>query len=151
MANGVKTIVLALSLLALLSACEQNPSKSNTQKKVDLQQVYNLAAGAYTDQKWAEAEKQYLILSRESPSEVEPWFKLGNIYARTQRSELAIKFYREALVRDSAHIKSWHNMAVLQLREAGKSFSELEILVDKDDALFDKSVNIQRSIDELVN
>ena len=54
-------------------------------------------------------------------------------------------------MRDPKHVKAWHNMAVVQLREAGKSFAELEILVQPEDELHKKSVKIQNTIDELVN
>ena len=90
-------------------------------------------------------------MTQKAPEEAEPWFKLGNIYARTLRIELAIQFYREALVRDPRNVKAWHNMAVVQLRQAGKSFGEVELLVEPDNELHKKSVKIQESINALVN
>ena len=42
-------------------------------------------------------------------------------------------------------------MAIIQLRDAGKSFGELQQLVESDDPLHAKSVKIQNTIDELVN
>ena len=42
-------------------------------------------------------------------------------------------------------------MAVIQLRQAGKSYEELELLVKPGDPLHAKSVKIQQFIDELVN
>jgi len=137
-------------MLLTLSGCEQTPTKADAEP-VDLAEIYALAAKAYEEHDWPASEKYYITLTRKTPEEVEPWFKLGNIYARTLRLDRAIKFYREALVRDPEHVKAWHNMAVVQLREAGKSFAELEILVQPEDELHKKSVKIQNTIDELVN
>lgn len=150
MAGRLNVRATLCALCLVLAACEQTPTKPST-PSANLPEVYNAASAAYAEQNWSEAERQYLTLTREAPAEVEPWFKLGNIYARTLRSDLAIRAYREALVRDSRHVKAWHNMAVTQLREAGNSFHELEILVDGDDPLHEKSVRIQKAIDELVN
>lgn len=149
MARCLRSLALILVLIAL-SACEQTPTKPD-KPKIDLAKAYSLAAKAYDEQNWAESEKHYTTLVQNAPGEAEPWFKLGNIYARTQRSELALKAYRETLVRNAQHAKAWHNMAVLQLRDAGKSFGELQRIVDSEDPLHAKSVRIQNAIDELVN
>ncbi len=143
---------LAVILLALaLGACAQTSTKPDQATAQDLAEIYRLAATAYDEQDWAASEQHYLNLTRGAPEEVEPWFKLGNVYARTQRYDRAIACYREALVRDSRNVKAWHNIAVTQLREAGASFLELEMLTQDDDPLHEKSVRIQRAIDELVN
>jgi Flp pilus assembly protein TadD len=150
MAGRLTNVAILAALLIALPACKQTATKADEQP-IDLAVVYGLAATAYGEQNWGEAEKHYRTLTQAAPIEVEPWFKLGNIYARTLRPKLAIKFYREALVRDSQYIKAWHNMAVMQLREAGKSFAELELLVEPGDALYKKSIKIQKAINELVN
>jgi len=139
-----------LVLLVVLSACEQTPTKPDN-PKINLAETYSLAATAYDAKNWVESEKHYATLVQNAPGEAEPWFKLGNVYARTQRPELALKAYRETLVRNAQHAKAWHNMAIIQLRDAGESFSELQRLVETDDPLHAKSVKIQNAIDELVN
>jgi len=150
MADRLVRLIGLVGMLLALSGCGQTPTKPDT-KPVDLAEIYALAAKAYEQQDWPASEKHYITLTQKLPEEVEPWFKLGNIYARTLRLDGAIKFYREALVRDSEHVKAWHNMAVVQLREASKSFAELEVLVQPEDELHKKSVKIQKTIDELVN
>lgn len=142
-------IALLVALLGL-AACAETPSKADDEQPIDLAQVYALATRAYDEKNWAESEKHYVTLTHRAPGEAEPWFKLGNIYARTLRPDLAIKAYRETLVRNSQHIKAWHNMAVVQLRQAAGSFAELELLVEPDDDLHEKSVRIQRAIEDLV-
>ncbi len=149
--RGLIRHLLVAFLALLLAACEETPTKPDKPKAQNLAEIYRLAAAAYDEQDWAASEKHYVNLTRGAPEEVEPWFKLGNVYAHTQRYDRAIACYREALVRDTRNVKAWHNMAVTQLRESGASFLELEMLTDDDDPLHEKSVRIQRAIDELVN
>jgi Flp pilus assembly protein TadD len=150
MAERLNRWLLTVVLVATLNGCERSPRKPD-KKPIDLAQTYSLAAKAYDAENWADSEKHYTTLVQNAPGEAEPWFKLGNIYARTSRPELALQAYRETLVRDPRNAKAWHNMAVLQLRNAGKSFSELERLVESDNPLHAKSIKIQTAIDELVN
>ena len=142
-------VINLLILASMLVACEQTPTKPDSEP-ADLSSVNDQAAKAYAENNLEEAEKQYAILTREAPGEAEPWFKLGNIYARTLRSELAITSYQEALVRDSQHVKAWHNLGIIQLREVDQTFSQLQDLLDDDDPLHQKSVNIRSAIEEFV-
>ncbi|MDA0823636.1 MAG: tetratricopeptide repeat protein [Proteobacteria bacterium] len=150
MAKRLNRCLLYSVLVATLNGCERSPTKPD-KNPINLAETYSLAGKAYDAQNWTDSEKHYTTLAQNAPGEAEPWFKLGNIYARTSRPELALQAYQETLVRDPRHAKAWHNMAVLQLRNAGKSFSELEKLVDSDDPLYAKSIKIQNAIDELVN
>lgn len=145
-----RIIPLVCVLIALLG-CARTPTEPDPGPPVDLTEVFALAARAYAEQNWPESEKHYAALTRKAPGEAEPWFKLGNIYARTLRPDLAVKSYRETLIRDPRHVKAWHNMGIVELRQAANSFSELQQLLQPDDALYEKSVNIQKMIDELVN
>lgn len=145
----IRRFALGCVVLALL-ACEQSATKPDAEPP-DLAKIYAEAATAYEEQDWAQSEKLYTILARQAPGEAEPWFKLGNVYARTQRPDLAVKSYREALIRDPQNVKAWHNMGIVQLREASSTFSEVQLLLKPDDDLYDKSVNIQKTIGELVN
>lgn len=150
MAGQLARLVVLVGFLLAALGCEQTPTKPDA-PPINLAEVYSLAAKAYAEQDWEGSEKHYATLTRKAPEEAEPWFKLGNIYARTQRPALAIQYYRETVVRDSQHIKAWHNMAIIQLRVARQSFVELEMLVKPDNPLHQKSVKIQKAIDDLVN
>ena len=150
MAGRLSLGIAVGAIFLACGGCAQTPPESNLPKP-DLTTVHREAVAAYTKQNWVEAEKHYITLTRASPDDAETWFKLGNIYARTKRTDRAIAAYREALIRDTRHVKAWHNLAVSQLREAGKSFSELELLLKPDDPLRAKSERIQQTIDELVN
>ena len=150
MARQLTRSIAFACLLIAAAGCTQQTTKSEP-TPVNLAETHRLAAESYKEQNWEESEKHYRILTQKSPVEAEPWFKLGNIYARTLRIDFAIGSYRETLVRDPQHIKAWHNMALIQLRQADKSYEELELLVKPGDPLHAKSVKIQQFIDELVN
>jgi tetratricopeptide (TPR) repeat protein len=150
MAEHLNRCLVTVVLVATLNGCEQSPTKPD-KNPIDLAETYSLASKAYDAQNWVDSEEHYNTLVQNAPGEAEPWFKLGNIYARTLRPELALRAYRETLVRDSRNAKAWHNLAVIQLRNAGKSFSELEKVVDSESPLHAKSIKIQNAIDELVN
>jgi tetratricopeptide (TPR) repeat protein len=112
--------------------------------------MHDKAVAAYTAQDWAESEKYYVELSRAVPSNVEPWFKLGNIYARTDRPELAIRAYRECVIRNPRHAKAWHNMGIIQLRQARGSFTQLQQFVNESNPLYEKSARISSGIETLI-
>ena len=150
MVRGLNPCLQVALVVLTLTACGQTATKPDA-PAINLGETYRLAAAAYEEQDWAASEKHYLRLTQHAPEESEPWFKLGNVYARNARLDGAVRCYREALIRDSRDAKAWHNMAVTQLRNSGESFRELEMLVDEDDPLHEKSVRIQQIINELVN
>lgn len=82
------------------------------------------AEAAYAAQDWAAAERDYLALARQNPTNGQPVFKLGNLYTRTSRLDQAANAYAEAVKRDPALTRAWHNLGVVQLRLARKSLAE---------------------------
>lgn len=103
---------------------------------VELQQQ---AYKAYSEGNWAEAEKALVALTREVPQEADPWFRLGNVYARQERPAQAVAAYQEALVRDPENGKAWHNMGIVQLRQAMNSFLNLEAATKPGDPLNERA------------
>ena len=124
---------LALSLLVLtLSACgdgrvrpSEAPDRAGEVLPAEPEALLEAAETAYSDRNWQTAEAAYRELARQVPREIEPWFRLGNIYARTDRPEAAVDAYKEALVRDPGLAKAWHNMATVHLRQAANAFLQL--------------------------
>ena len=143
-------LTAALALVSLCGACALVPPKQPTAAPVDLPAAAQLAAQAYDQQAWDEAESQYLILARALPDNTEPWFRLGNIYARTARPDLAVNAYREALVREPGNAKAWHNMGIVQLREAASSFEEMQKFIPHDDPLYARSQELREALDTML-
>ncbi|MDZ7736803.1 MAG: tetratricopeptide repeat protein [Gammaproteobacteria bacterium] len=75
----------------------------------------------------------------EVPQEADPWFRLGNIYARLEQPGKAVAAYQEALVRKPENGKAWHNMGIVQLRQAMNSFMHLEAATEPGDPLHDRA------------
>lgn len=125
--------------LLLAGGCQPGnikPDSAGNGNAIELQQQ---AYKAYSEGDWAEAEKAYVALTKEIPQEPDPWFRLGNIYARLERPAQAVAAYQEALVRDPENGKAWHNMGIVQLRQAMNSFMNLEAATKPGDPLNDRA------------
>lgn len=101
----------------------------------DITQLEQTAKKAYLNEDWETAEKAYKKLTLQIPSEVEPWFRLGNVYARTNKTDAAVVTYREALIRDPKNSKIWHNLGVIQLKQAANTFLEMQQYTEENDPL----------------
>jgi cytochrome c-type biogenesis protein CcmH/NrfG len=144
-----RTLCLAV-VLAGVSACtgldQLTKKEPSTPEKQDLFEVQRLADEAYRKDDLAEGEKHYKTLVKEVPGEPLNWFRLGNIYARTQRPDAAVAAYREALIRDPQLTKAWYNMGVVQLKQAAHSFTQLQIYSEKDRPLYEQSQKVVQGI-----
>jgi tetratricopeptide (TPR) repeat protein len=139
-------------LLLLLAGCTNNGlhKGASGDGEVDLIHVRQEAEASYAAKNYPEAEKHYTVLVQKVPVEADNWFRLGNIYARTNRPDNAIAAYREALVRDPQNRKAWFNMAILQFNSATNSLKELQKLAEPGDPLTQRGAEILRQLDALV-
>ncbi len=129
-------------LLFILSACTEPMVKEDEVAQLDMFEIEKLANQTYQNNQWLESEKHYIILVDKIPENAVHWFRLGNIYARTQRPDAAVMAYRESLIRDPKFAKAWYNMGVLHLQQSANSFNEFQIYVDKNDPLYEKGQKI---------
>lgn len=123
-------LLFALLVLGALAGCQRAPPRApaNAPAKADsfdLETTQERAQAAYGAGDWAAAEPHYVALARAMPQDAELWFRLGNVYARTDKPDLAIAAYRETLVRKPDLGKAWFNMGVVQLRQAANSFNQI--------------------------
>ena len=125
------------------------PGKS-TPELSDLAELENQAKTAYVNEDWATAEKAYRNLTLQIPSEVEPWFRLGNVYARTNQLNAAVVTYREALIREPKNSKIWHNLGVIQLKQAANTFLEMQQYTEENDPLGVRARHAVNSIANLI-
>ena len=117
----------------------------------DLFEVKRLADEAYQRGDMVESEKEYAILVKALPEEAEHWFRLANVYYRTQRPDAAISAYREAVIRDPKYAKAWYNMGVVQLREAINSLGEMQTYSDPEDPMSRKGKYLLDGIIDLLD
>lgn len=133
--NPQLTVILILA--GLVSACASIPgTKSGGEEgNTDMFELERKADAAYQKGDMAASEKDYLELVKKMPEEALHWFRLGNIYARTQRPDAAIVAYREAVLRKPDYSKAWYNMGIIQLKEAANTFNEMQVHTHSDDTL----------------
>jgi len=117
----------------------------------DIVQLEQTAKKAYLSEDWATAEKAYKNLTLQIPGDAEPWFRLGNIYARTNNLDAAVATYREALIRDPKNSKIWHNLGVIQLKQAANTFLEMQQYTEENDPLGVRARYAVNSIANLID
>lgn len=141
-----------LSLLVamiFLSACNMQ-NLQTTPDATKIIEAEKRAFEAYQKEDWVTAEREYKYLVKQVPRQTDPWFKLGNIYARTGQLDFAIGAYREALTRDPKNSKIWHNLGVVQLRQATNTFAEMLQYTKEDDPLNARAKHVVNSVTELM-
>lgn len=122
-----------IPVLLLLAGCASLQPVAQEKPAQDLFETERLASTAYEQSDWQESEKHYLLLVEKDPEQAQYWLRLGNIYARTNRPDMAVLAYREALVRDNKLTNAWFNMGIIQLKQAAYSLNEMQLHVDPDE------------------
>ena len=126
----IRTCLLSVVLLCGLLACASSSDiRTLSEWRVK-------AESAYQGGRYAEALGYYQKLSKAVPAEAELWFRLGNTYARMNRTDDAIKAYREAMLRDPYFSKAWYNAALNQLRASSDTFLESLNYIPKNDPIY---------------
>lgn len=133
---------LVLVGLFMLTGCQPGnvkPAADTTSGGGNAIELRDKAYQAYNEGKWAEAEQALVALTRQIPQEPDPWFRLGNVYARQDEPRRAVAAYQEALVRKPENGKAWHNMGIVQLRQAMHSFTQLQSATEPGDDLHERA------------
>ena len=141
-------LILIISVLAGCNSLDIKPASDNLPDYIAIQKR---ADEAYQKEDWKSAEKDYTLLANKIPKNVEPWFRLGNIYARTDRLDAAVAAYREALVRDQKNSKIWHNLGIVQLRQATNTFIEMMEYTDPSDPLNQRAKLMVNAVSNLMS
>jgi len=113
----------ALAALLILAGCATTGGERLP--PADLLETREIAEQAYADERYTEALPIYQALAESVPQDAEIWFRLGNIHARLDQPQQAIRAYEETLVRDPGQSKAWHNLGVIHLRNAANAYSQL--------------------------
>jgi len=145
-------IITLLAFSVCMSACNIQATKP-VQESGDLKDVATTqqrAKLAYDAGNWSNAEIHYLKLTRQIPGDAEPWFRLGNVYTRLNRPDDAIKAYQEAIVRNPKNTKTWHNLGIVQLRQATSTFVQLQQYSDPDDPLGERARYVVNAMSQIM-
>jgi len=117
----MKRLVLVIFTL-LMAGCVSTSSSQNSsngpKKGQSLLILENKAEAAYVGGHLDIAEGYYRALLKAKATYSPAWFRLGNIYTRTNRLNAAVSAYQRCIQLDNHHEKAWHNLAVARMRQA---------------------------------
>jgi tetratricopeptide (TPR) repeat protein len=99
------------------------------------EQMRQAAVLAYESGEAARAETLYQGLARAYPADPENWFRLGNLYARANRTEDAATAYQKALQLNPNDARAWYNLGIVREHQAYTLFLQANVLVDKADPM----------------
>ena len=143
--------VIVVLLMSNLSGCNAIALKeSEDTPKKDLLALKKEADIAYLNDDMETSAKHYETLVREIPGEASYWFRLANIYVRTNRPDAAIDLYREAVIRDPKFSKAWYNLGIVQLKQTAFSLNEMLVYTDKYDPLYSKAACMLEEIEAII-
>ncbi len=144
--------ILSITIVLVVNGCSstniKNDNNAGTDK--DLLQLRTEADQAYQNNDLQLSEQHYETLIKELPEEALHWFRLGNIYVRTNRPYAAMNLYREAVIRDPKFAKAWYNLGVVQLKQTAFSLNEMLIYTDKTDPLYEKAETMLNEITNII-
>ncbi len=147
----VLKFITVLLLLTNLSGCNMIGLKDTEDApEIDLLALRDEADSAYLNDDLKTSEENYTILVKEMPEEALHWYRLANIYVRTNRPEAAINLYREAVIRDPEFSKAWYNLGIVQLKQTVFSLNEMLIYTDRNDPLYSKAATILEEIKDII-
>jgi tetratricopeptide (TPR) repeat protein len=126
----LSTVMLAL----LISGC------ANLQPKNQIIDLQRQADTAYSQGDFATSTELYERLAKKMPTDAGIRYQLGNSQARQGDGQAAITSYRDALVRDPQHARSWHNLLQVQLREATLTATEMRRYLNSQTPHADKAL-----------
>ena len=136
--NKLCLIVAVISLAGCASVTNNDllPEKSRaTPELALLNQKAQLADAGGEAMK---AEALYKAVLRQTPNDTETWYRLGNLYANNNHPGEAAIAYERALVSDNSHVRAWHNLAVIRMRQSYAAMMQASLLVDPNDSLAER-------------
>ena len=138
---------ITLALLCILGAgCGAMESRSVGEDLVKMQQE---AQAAFNSGENARAEVLLKGLTRATPNDAETWFRLGNLYARTDNPDQAVNAYLTSLSLNGSDPRAWHNLGVVRLRQAWASLLRANTLTASKDPINAASGEMIRALEKM--
>ena len=142
-----ETIIPIIVTSLLLSACAAQPHKELS----EVMRLQQQAQTAYNEGDLAQAQSDYLELTRVLPGDESSWFHLGNVYARAGQLELAVNAYRHVLEHDATHAKAWHNLGVVLMQQSQAAFIQSARVARADPDLQRASLDMGQALETLIH
>jgi cytochrome c-type biogenesis protein CcmH/NrfG len=136
----------AILLCVFLAGCGTTDTRSGAEDLVKMQQE---AQAAFDSGEHARAEALYRGLVRAMPNDAETWFRLGNLYARTDNADQAVNAYLTALSLNGTDARVWNNLGVVRLRQAWAAMLRANSLSAPRDGINERSEETIRALEKL--
>lgn len=153
MVKLIINLLLTVAVASMLGGCassNQQRDNEDGKSKINLLVLENNAQTAYQSGQLELAEGLYRQLLSHRQNYAPAWFKLGNIYTRTNRLDAAVNAYQNCINSDREYAKAWHNLAIARVRQATDILIEAQnhLVVDSGakermDGLFMELMRIQ--------
>ena len=133
-------------LCAVGAGCGGMETRSAGEDMVKMQQD---AQAAFDSGENARAEVLYKGLVRAMPNDAETWFRLGNLYARTDNPDQAVNAYLTSLSLNGSDARAWHNLGIVRLRQGWAALLRANTLTVPPEPIHAMSAEIIRSLEKL--
>jgi tetratricopeptide (TPR) repeat protein len=138
---------MALVLLCAAGAgCGGMETRSAGEDLVKMQQD---AQAAFDSGENARAEALYKGLLRATPNDAETWFRLGNLYARTDNPDQAVNAYLTSLSLNGSDARAWHNLGIVRMRQGWAAFLRANTLTVPPQPIHAMSTEIIRTLEKM--
>ena len=137
------TVVL---LCAAGAGCGMMESRSVGEDLVRMQQE---AQVAFDSGENTRAEALYKGIIRSTPNDAETWFRLGNLYARTDNPDQAANAYLTTLSLNGADARAWHNLGIVRLRQSWAAFLRANSMTEPAQPIHAMSAEIIRTLEKM--
>lgn len=115
----------------------------------DLVKMQQEAQVAFDSGENARAEALYKGLIRSMPNDAETWFRLGNLYARTDNPDQAANAYLTALSLNGSDARAWHNLGIVRLRQGWAAFLRANSMTEPSQPIHAMSTEIIRTLEKM--
>ena len=144
--------LIAACLLCLvfgvLAGCA-TPVNSDQKVETESQLMHREAQAAYDQGDDARAEQVYKKLTTLGPQDAETWFRLGNLYARTGKPQIAQEAYLKSLSLKDTDPRTWNNLGIVMLRQAWLALVQSKLISEPNDPAFENTAVIIKTLETL--
>ena len=134
--------------LGVLAGCATD-SKSHQVSSIASQLMHREAQDAYDQGDDVRAEQLYKKLTTMGSQDAETWFRLGNIYARTKKPQIAQEAYLKSLALKDTDPRTWNNLGIVMLRQAWLAMVQAKIISEAGDPAFENTAVIIKTLETL--
>jgi Flp pilus assembly protein TadD len=138
---------LFTAVYLLLQGCASMSEKTKTD--IDLPLMHREAQSAFEEGDDVRAEFLYQRLTTLGKQDAETWLRLGNIYARTNKPQLATEAYRTSLQINDSDPRTWNNLGIVLLRQSWVALIQANTLSNANDPAYLNSAEIIQALERL--